>query len=62
MGLFNKKHKRKGMGLGIADHGRSPLRADEQDSPEQERVTRPDEEAEQAVHQMKSPPRAEGDR
>lgn len=60
MGLFKHKKKRAGLGLGIADVGRSPLRSDEQDSPQQERVTRPDEEAGQAVHQMKNPPKAEG--
>jgi hypothetical protein len=61
MSIFGrKKNKREGLGLGIADHGRSPLRANEQKSPQQERTTRPDEEAGQAVHQMKNPPKAEG--
>lgn len=65
MGILNRnKDKRNGMGIGLADHGRkaSPRRSEEQDSPEQERLTRPDEEADQAVHQLDNPPQAEGDR
>ena len=62
MGIFNRKDKKKRMGIGLADHGRSPRSADEQDGPEPERLTRPDEEADVAVHQLKEPPQAEGDR
>jgi hypothetical protein len=64
MGILkrNKDKNRKSMGIGLADHGRSPRKADEQVSPEPERVTRPDEEADQAVYQLKNPPQAEGER
>ncbi len=59
MGLFGRK-KKSGMGLGLADHNRSPRKSHEQDKPEQERVTRLDEKAGVAVHQMNNPPKAEG--
>jgi hypothetical protein len=63
MGILNRKNKRKSLGIGLADAGRkSPLSANEQASPQQERLTRPDEEAGTAVHEMKEPPQAEGDR
>jgi hypothetical protein len=66
MGILNRKKKKDqkqaaGMGLGLANHGRrSPLRADQQAAPQPERVTRVDEEAGTAVHEMKEPPKAEG--
>lgn len=67
MGILNRKkskkqrEERRNMGLGLADQERqSPLHADEQDAPEPERVTRPDEAAGTAVHEMKEPPKAEG--
>ena len=63
MGILNRKNKKGGsMGLGLADHQLSPRHAEEQDAPEQERPTRPDEEAGQAVHQLNDPPQAEGSR
>lgn len=63
MGILNRKNKKRGsMGLDLAGRKLSPRTADEQDAPQQERPTRPDEEAEQAVHQLKKPPQAEGDR
>lgn len=61
MGLFNRK-KNKQMGIGLADRGRSPKTVEEQDAPEPERLTRPDEEAGMAMHQLREPPQAEGDR
>lgn len=61
MGIFKRHKKRKGMGIGLADYRRAtPRNAEQQDSPEPERVTRPDEEAGMAVHQLKHPPKAEG--
>ena len=50
------------MGLELPRTRKSPLSADEQDAPEPERLTRPDEDQGQAVYQMKEPPQAEGDR
>jgi len=66
MGLLNRKDKNKRkrgqLGIGLADHVASPRHTADQDAPEPERVTRPDEEAEVAVHQLKEPPQAEGER
>lgn len=60
MGLFNK-NKRKGLGIGIADHGRnSPRHTEEQDQPEPERVERIDEE--QGMRGTNRPSQAEGER
>lgn len=61
MGLFNRK-KKQGMGIGLAGHGRTPRSTDEQETPEPERLTRPDEEADTAVHELDEPPQAEGNR
>lgn len=61
MGLFNRK-KKQGMGLGLASHGRTPRSTEAQPAPEPERLTRPDEEADMAVHQLDDPPQAEGER
>ncbi len=64
MGIFSrkKKHRREkgAMGLGLADSYAGPRKTEDQTSPEPERLTRPDEEAGVAVHQMKNPPKAEG--
>ena len=64
MGILNRKNKgerkRGSIGLGLADTYKTPRPAAEQDAPEQERLTRPDEEAGVAVHEMKKPPQAEG--
>ncbi len=65
MGLFSrnkKKHKREkgAIGLGLADTYAGPRKTKDQSSPEPERLTRPDEEAGVAVHEMKNPPKAEG--
>jgi hypothetical protein len=46
----------------IADKKLSPRTVEEQDAPEPERPTRPDEEAGMAVHQLDHPPQAEGER
>ncbi|MGQ0563032.1 MAG: hypothetical protein ACT443_14300 [Gemmatimonadota bacterium] len=63
MGILNRKsRKRRAMGLGLGDHRGSPRPAEEQEAPEPERLTRPDEEAEVAVHQLERPPQAEGER
>ena len=43
-------------------HPVSPLHADEQDAPEPERPTRPDEEAGQSIGELEEPPQAEGPR
>lgn len=61
MGLLNRK-KRDSLGIGLADHRPSPRPVEDQDQPEPERPTRPDEDANVAVHQLKEPPQAEGDR
>ena len=47
---------------GTADRNLSPRTVEEQDAPEPERPTRPDEEGDMAVHQLDNPPQAEGDR
>lgn len=63
MGILHRKNKKhRHMGLNLAGHALSPVHTEDQDAPEQERPTRPDEEAEQAVHQLKDPPQAEGPR
>ncbi|MGQ0815057.1 MAG: hypothetical protein ACT4O1_11395 [Gemmatimonadota bacterium] len=63
MGILNRKNKKsRSMGPGRSDHRTSPVRTADQDEPEPERPTRPDEEAGQAVHQLKEPPQAEGQR
>lgn len=41
---------------------RTPHRATEQDAPEQERVTTPDESSEQDIARLENPPQAEGPR
>jgi hypothetical protein len=41
---------------------RTPHRAVEQDSPEQERLTTPQEENDQAISQLENPPQTEGPR
>jgi hypothetical protein len=43
-------------------HPRSPRSADEQDAPEPERLTTPQEEAGQDIAGLDDPPQAEGDR
>jgi hypothetical protein len=45
-----------------ADRKLAPRTVEEQDAPEPERPTRPDEEADMAVHQLDDPPQAEGER
>ena len=46
----------------MSDEQKSPRRADEQDAPEPERLTTPQEEADQDIAQLDDPPQAEGDR
>lgn len=41
---------------------KNPRPTDEQDSPEQERLVTPQEEAEQEIANLEDPPQAEGDR
>ena len=41
---------------------RTPHRAVEQDAPEQERLTTPQEEQDQSIEQLENPPQAEGPR
>lgn len=65
MGLFSRhkqKHQREkgAIGLGLAETYAGPRKTGDQPSPEPERLTRPDEEAGVAVHQLKHPPKAEG--
>ncbi|HEX6558809.1 MAG TPA: hypothetical protein VF021_05085 [Longimicrobiales bacterium] len=60
MGIFKRHKKKKGMGIGLADHMASSRLSNQQDSPEPERVTRQDEEAGMSVRQLKDPPQAEG--
>ena len=44
------------------NHEKSPRTADEQDSPQQERMVTPQEEAGMDLQQMEQPPQAEGQR
>jgi hypothetical protein len=44
------------------EHKKSPQTADEQDSPQPERLVTPQEEAGMDLQQMKQPPQAEGQR
>jgi hypothetical protein len=46
----------------MAEHKKSPLTADEQDSPQPERLVTPQEEAEQELEELEDPPQAEGPR
>lgn len=62
MGILNRKKNKRTLGIGLADHGRSPRNSNEQEAPEPERTTRLDEEADTAVHEMNDPPKAEGER
>jgi hypothetical protein len=62
MSISNRKDKREPAEDRTADQELSPRTVEEQDAPEPERPTRPDEEAEMAVHQLEDPPQAEGDR
>jgi hypothetical protein len=68
MGLFKRstddsttkgRPRRGRMGLGLSEHRPSAVHTDDQGAPEPERVTRPDEEAGTAVHELKEPPQAE---
>ena len=43
-------------------HEKSPKTAEEQESPQQERMTTPQEEADQNLAELKDPPQAEGPR
>ena len=63
MSILNRKDKHhESTGDRTADQKLSPRTVEEQDAPEPERPTRPDEEADMAVHQLDNPPQAEGDR
>ena len=56
-----KRKKRDGMGIGLADQGRkSPLRADEQDSPEPERPANTEQDETRSARGK--PSQAEGER
>lgn len=44
------------------EHKKSPMTADEQDSPQQERMVTPQEEAGQDIAELDDPPQAEGPR
>ena len=46
----------------MSEHRKSPLTADEQESPEPERLVNPQEEAGMDLQQLDDPPQAEGDR
>jgi hypothetical protein len=46
----------------MMEHEKSPKTAAEQDTPEQERMVTPQEEAGMDLQQMKQPPQAEGQR
>lgn len=43
-------------------HEKSPKTAEEQDSPQPERMVTPQEEAGQSIQELKNPPQAEGPR
>lgn len=62
MSITNRKDKRDPAEDRTADQKLAPRTVEEQDAPEPERPTRPDEEAEMAVHQLDDPPQAEGER
>jgi len=63
MGLFNRhKDKRGTLGIGLADVNRTPRKTEDQDSPEQERLPRVDEETEQGMRGTNRPSQAEGER
>lgn len=56
-----KRKKREGLGLGLADYSRkSPLNADEQDTPQPERPIKPAEDLQQG--RKRHPSQAEGER
>ncbi len=60
--MFRRK-KRDTMGIGLADHHRrSPRRADEQNAPEPERPTNPEQEARSPNLETQHPSQAEGER
>ncbi len=46
----------------MSEHKKSPLTAQEQDSPEPERMVTPEEEAGQDLQELDDPPQAEGPR
>lgn len=46
----------------MAEHEKSPLTAEEQDSPQPERMVTPEEEAGQELEELENPPQAEGPR
>lgn len=58
-----KRKKRDGLGIGLAGQKhKSPLRADEQDSPQPERPTTPKDDAAQSGRDLGRPSQAEGER
>lgn len=58
-----KRKKRDGLGIGLADHRhKSPLRADEQDTPQPERPETTKDDAEQLAGNQRHPSQAEGER
>jgi hypothetical protein len=60
--LFKRK-KRDGLGIGIADHNRkSPLRADEQSSPQPERPVNTEQDEQNPDLGRDRPSQAEGER
>lgn len=63
MGLFNRnKGKRDGLGIGLADVKRTPRSTEDQDSPEQERLERIDEQVDRGMKGTNRPSQAEGER
>lgn len=46
----------------MSEHKKSPIRSADQEWPEQERMTTPDEEAGEDLAEMENPPQAEGSR
>jgi hypothetical protein len=62
MGISSDKDKKGSKERDVAGNKLSPRSVEEQEAPEQERLTRPDEEADMAVHQLEDPPQAEGSR
>jgi hypothetical protein len=60
--MFRRK-KRDGLGIGLADHDRkSPLRADEQDSPQPERPVNTEQNEQNPDLRRDRPSQAEGER